>query len=162
MFHLPHWLLHRTKYRFQDQVNLMPFSYLWTMRRTAPVGSTAYQWPCDGSANIQYCGLVLISSWCRLHIHMQLSQLLKKTKKKTGILHVMNLLHFVTDKSIETGHKKHCTSVEDVFVLCRYKARLPMMQSEETIWFQSLLFQSLSESKRWIEVILHDKRKHAC
>lgn len=101
MFHLPHWLLHRTKYRFQDQVNLIPFAYLWTMRRTAPVGSTAYQWPCDGSANIQYCGLVLISSWYRLHIHMQLSQLFFKKR----ILHVMNLLHFVTDKSIETGHK---------------------------------------------------------
>lgn len=159
MFHLPHWLLHRTKYRFQDQVNLIPFAYLWTMRRTAPVGSTAYQWPCDGSANIQYCGLVLISSWYRLHIHNAIITTFKKKKTDSACYEFTALCYRQIHRN---GPQKHCTSVEDVFVLCRYKARLPMMQSEETIWFQSLLFQSLSESKRWIEVILHDKRTHAC
>lgn len=158
MFHLPHWLLHRTKYRFQDQVNLMPFAYLWTMRRTAPVGKYCLPMTMWWQCNIQYCGLVLISSWYRLHIHMQLSQLFflnwdSACYEFTALCY--RQIH-------RNGPQKHCTSVEDVFVLCRYKARLPMMQSEETIWFQSLLFQSLSESKRWIEVILHDKRKHVC
>lgn len=126
---------------------------------TAPVGSTAYQWPCDGSANIQYCGLVLISSWYRLHIHMQLLQLFFFLNRDSSCYEFTALCYRQIHRN---GPQKWRTSVEDIFILCRYKARLPMMQSEETIWFQSLLFQSLSESKRWIEVILHDKRKHAC
>ncbi|MED6256266.1 hypothetical protein ATANTOWER_022889, partial [Ataeniobius toweri] len=51
------------------------------------------------------------------------------------------------------------TSFKDVSVLCSYKSRLPVMQSEEGFWFQSLQFQGLSETDWWLQVVLHEGGK---
>ncbi|MEQ2272263.1 hypothetical protein XENORESO_017706, partial [Xenotaenia resolanae] len=46
------------------------------------------------------------------------------------------------------------TSFKDVSVLCSYKSRLPVMQSEEGFWFQSLQFQGLSETHWWLQLLI--------
>lgn len=45
-------------------------------------------------------------------------------------------------------------SVEDVSFVWGYKARLPVIQSEEGLRLQSVLFQGLSQTDRWLQVEL--------
>lgn len=66
-------------------------------------------------------------------------------------LDVVNILCVLSSESAVTDAK---ASVEHVSLICSYKPRLPMIQSEERLCFQSFPFQGLPEKNRWLQVEL--------
>ena len=117
---------------------------------SAPSGSIT-KTPCDGRGNCAISPAAhFISIWDELYSN--------RTHYKLISLSISDINHLCLQMQTHSLQNAAETSVEDISRLCSYEARLPVMQSVERVWFQSFLFQSLSEKNWWLQVVLQEGR----